>query len=124
MPSHRLAQPAGADIDVEVAVAYGLSVGDLVRMLEDFPLLDRGQPPLSGEMRSTITRDTLLAKAAKRMKSATQPWAKRVADAADLGAQAYIPSEIAEKALRHRQRVVAIPDSKQALSNENSMLQI
>ena len=87
-----------ADIDAEVALAYGLSLNDLERMLDDFPLLDRGQPPLTGEIRSTITRDTLLARAAKRTKASAQPWVTRVAKATALGAKAYIPSEIADVA--------------------------
>jgi len=93
-PCARMAQLRPA-IDAEVAVAYGLSIDDLVLMLEDFPILDRGQPPLPGETRSTITRDTLMACAARRMNESTEPWKTRAAKALALGAQAYIPSEIA-----------------------------
>jgi hypothetical protein len=58
-----------AEIDAEVAVAYGLEIDDFELMLADFPILDRGQPALPTEYKSTITRDTALAVAAKRM-----PW--------------------------------------------------
>ena len=82
-----------AEIDAEVAVAYGLSIDDLKIMMADFPLLDRGQPMLEREARSTITVDTLLAATAKRMRENGEPWASRARHARDLGARAYVPSE-------------------------------
>lgn len=85
-----------AEIDAEVAVAYGLGLDDLALMLQDFPLLDRGQPPLQGEGKSTITRDTALAIAGKRMGVRVDEWQKRARMAHELGAQAYVPSEIAK----------------------------
>jgi hypothetical protein len=84
-----------AEIDVVVASAYGLDFQDLERMLEDFPLLDRGQPALPGERKSTITRDTFLAAAAKRFRVKPDPWRNRLHDAQRLGAVAYVPSEFA-----------------------------
>ena len=54
-----------AEIDAEVAVAYGLNLGDMELILRDFPILDRGQPMLPGEAESTITRDTVLAAVGK-----------------------------------------------------------
>jgi hypothetical protein len=84
-----------SEIDAEVAVAYGLELTDLELMLSDFPILDRGQPPLPGEFKSTITRDTVLAMAAKRMGSRLNLWEKRAKEARVIGAQAYVPSEIA-----------------------------
>lgn len=86
-----------AEIDAEVAVAYGLSVEDMALMLDDFPILDRGQPPLSGEPKSTITRDLALATAAKRMGASAREWERRVSLARELGARAYVPSEIASE---------------------------
>ena len=85
-----------AQIDAEVALAYGLGVDDLTLMLEDFPLLDRAQSALPGERRSTITRDTLLAAAAKRLRSSRSAafWTNRVNAARSLGAHSYMPSEI------------------------------
>lgn len=87
-----------ADIDAEVAMAYGLAVDELALMLEDFPILDRGQPPLPGERRSTVTKDVALAAAAKRMGADQQPWQDRVAAARKSGARPYVPSEIAGEA--------------------------
>ncbi|MGV3569892.1 MAG: Eco57I restriction-modification methylase domain-containing protein [Ramlibacter sp.] len=84
-----------AEIDAEVSVAYGLSLDELALMLHDFPILDRGQPPLVGETKSTITRDTALAAAAKRMGDAATTWQLRAAEARSLGARPYVPSEIA-----------------------------
>jgi hypothetical protein len=84
-----------AEIDAEVAVAYGLNIDDLELMLNDFPILDRGQPALPGEAKSTVTRDTALAIAAKRMGERTCSWEKRAHEARGMGAQPYVPSEIA-----------------------------
>jgi hypothetical protein len=84
-----------AEIDAEVAVAYGLVLDDLRIMMADFPLLDRGQAPLEKEERSTITNDTLLAAAARRMREDSEPWASRAKRAYDLGARPYVPSEFA-----------------------------
>jgi len=94
----RRAAELRASIDVEIAVAFGLKFEQLTAMLSDFPLLDRGQPALPGEDRSTITRDFLLLTAAKRMRRSTQALSARVKQAEQLGAIAYVPSESAEMA--------------------------
>ncbi|MCK6552188.1 restriction endonuclease, partial [Myxococcota bacterium] len=90
-----------AYVVVEVARAYGLDVDGLARILEDFPLLDRGQPPLDAEARSTITRDLVLSTAARRA-GADDRWAERVARARALGAIAYVPEELARAAKARR----------------------
>lgn len=81
-------------IDVAAAHAFGLDLTDLQIMLADFPLLDRGQPALPGETRSSVTTDTLLAAyaAATGMQG---PWQGRADAAYAVGAQAYTPSEYA-----------------------------
>lgn len=84
-----------AEIDAEVAVAYGLDLNDVELILEDFPILDRGQAALPGEIKSTITRDSVLAAMAKRTGSQTAVWSHRLAEARAFGAIAYVPSEIA-----------------------------
>jgi hypothetical protein len=84
-----------AEIDAAVAIAYALRLDDLRIMTADFPLLDRGQPPLETEQRSTITRDMLLATAAKHMAEDPGPWVSRVRQARNLGARAYVPFEFA-----------------------------
>ncbi|MFE1027198.1 Eco57I restriction-modification methylase domain-containing protein [Streptomyces sp. NPDC058818] len=85
---------ARSEIDVLVARAYGLGAEELQLMLEDFPLLDRGQPVLDAEERSTITRDLVLAQAHSGV--AAKPWADRVAQAQRLGAVAYVPADYAQ----------------------------
>lgn len=87
-----------SEIDAEVAVAYGLSVADLELALQDFPILDGGQIGLPGDVRSTITRDTVLAAMAKRVGSGYKGWKIRAEEARALGAQAYVPSELASGA--------------------------
>lgn len=82
-----------AELDVLVASAYGLGTKDLGLILDDFPLLDRGQPPLAGETRSTVTRDLVLAKAAVRFDATATVYEQRVDDARQVGAIPYIPAE-------------------------------
>lgn len=82
-----------AEIDVEIAVAYGLDVSELELVFNDFPLLDRQQPAIRGESRSTITRDTVLAGLAKRTGCDPTYWLERIKEAKTFGAVAYIPSE-------------------------------
>lgn len=90
----RMAQLRG-EIDAEVAVAYGLDLKDMDLVLQDFPILDRGQIALPGESKSTITRDSVLAAVAKRLASRSTVWSHRAMEARALGAMAYVPSELA-----------------------------
>jgi hypothetical protein len=82
-----------AFIDIAVQTAYGLVFRDLELMLCDFPLLDRGQPPIDGEERSTVTRDFLLFHASMRFKERSGQYADRLRAAREVGAVPYIPSE-------------------------------
>ncbi|MBE2251078.1 MAG: N-6 DNA methylase [Myxococcus sp.] len=84
-----------AAIDVVVLRAYGLEFDDLALMLRDFPLLDRGQPPLPGEDRSTVTRDLVLTRAAEQFGVDAAEYGVRLGRAKKLGALPYIPSEFA-----------------------------
>lgn len=90
----RMAKLRG-EIDAEVAVAYGLDLKDMELVLQDFPILDRGQVALPSEGKSTITRDSVLAAMAKRTGIRSTIWSQRVEDARALGALAYVPSELA-----------------------------
>jgi hypothetical protein len=85
-----------AAIDIQVLVGYGLDFDDLLVMVKDFPLLDRAQPPLPGEPRSTVTRDLLLTRAAVRFDICTGEWSERLMQATKLGAVAYVPSEFGD----------------------------
>ena len=83
-----------AEADVLVATAYGCTEADLRLMLKDFPLLDRGQPSLPGEDRSTVTHDLLLSSWAHRKRRQSEI-GQRVSAATQLGAIAYLSSEFA-----------------------------
>ncbi|WMT42271.1 hypothetical protein RE628_07665 [Paenibacillus sp. D2_2] len=84
------------NIDIAVLTAYGLRYEDLVVMLDDFPLLDRGQPSIRNEKVSTITCDYLLLVAAKHFgKNIDEDLQARVDEAKSVGAVPYIPSEMA-----------------------------
>lgn len=82
-----------ASIDIAVHAAYGLGFEDLALILRDFPLLDRGQPPLEREERSTVTRDFILAQASRRFRVQSGRYLERVTAARAAGAVPYIPSE-------------------------------
>lgn len=84
-----------ADIDVAVHSAYGLGFAELELVLQDFPLLDRGQPALPGESRSTITRDLILSRGAERFGRRGGELSRRVSLALSQGARPYCPSEFA-----------------------------
>lgn len=50
------------DIDVLVARAYGLNFKDMSLILSDFPIMDRKQPRIGSEKKSSVTRDLVLSK--------------------------------------------------------------
>ncbi|MDV5998824.1 restriction endonuclease [Kocuria rhizophila] len=80
--------------DALVAAAWGMSVEDLEIVMRDFPLLDRGQPVLPGEPRSTVTADCVLAELAG-IRSVDHPSTERAAAALAGGAIPFIPAEYA-----------------------------
>jgi hypothetical protein len=85
-----------AEIDAIVAQTYGLGPAEMAMILDDFPLLDRNQPPLEGEPRSTITRDRALLALHEGLgldAQATRSLRDRALRATRLGAIAYLPSE-------------------------------
>jgi hypothetical protein len=84
-----------AEIDVEVLKAYGGGISDLSLILKDFPILDRGQPPIPGESRSTITTDFVRLYASREFGESIDEVAERVKAARDAGAVPYVPSELA-----------------------------
>ncbi|MCX7595483.1 MAG: N-6 DNA methylase [Fischerella sp.] len=94
-----------ANIDLVVLAAYGLGYQDLVIMLQDFPLLDRGQPPIYNEKYSTITRDFLLQCAARRYYVSDRIISERVEAARMIGAFPYIPSEMVSAVFDNKKEV-------------------
>jgi len=110
-----------AAIDAAVVDLYGLEVDEYAWLLQDFPLLDRGQPvwfstgQASRRAASTITRDTALLALARRRglndldlrdlphwKASDEPTscAERVSLAEAAGATAYVPSELTAQTRR------------------------
>jgi hypothetical protein len=86
-----------AEIDALVMEAYGLAPSEAKLVMRDFPLLDRGQPPLPGEARSTITGDLVLLEMNRRHGSEYDRLAGRVDAALAAGAEAYVPSQLARR---------------------------
>ncbi|MCM3556368.1 restriction endonuclease [Janibacter melonis] len=84
-----------ARADALVAAAWGITVDDMRLVLDDFPLIDRGQPPLAGEPRSTVTVDLVLATLAELLDESAPAAAQRVQNARGVGATPYIPAEYA-----------------------------
>jgi predicted RNA methylase len=74
-----------------VLTAYGLSDNDLDTILTDFPLIDRAQPALEGERRSTVTRDLLFSRAHDPQFASEAR--NRLEIATQIGAVAYIPAQ-------------------------------
>jgi len=86
-----------AEVDALVMETYGISPSEAELVLHDFPLLDRGQPPLPGEARSTITRDLVLLEISRRHGVDDGALAARVDSALSAGAEAYVPSQLASR---------------------------
>ena len=82
-----------AEADVLVANAYGCTEAEVSVMLQDFPLIDRGQPCLPGEQRSTITADLILHEWSRRKRKVNDDVSVRLSQAMKRGAIAYLSSE-------------------------------
>jgi Alw26I/Eco31I/Esp3I family type II restriction m6 adenine DNA methyltransferase len=85
-----------ARIDLIILIEYGLGYLDLLKIMEDFPLLDRGQPSILGESNSTVTTDLLLYKAAIYFNQPYEILENRVKLAKEAGAFPYLSSELAK----------------------------
>jgi hypothetical protein len=81
------------NIDLACFRAYGLSGEDVALVLSDFPSLDRGEPPLPGELRSTVTKDFILSAVDTPDR---QKHAQRAEAALSFGARPYRPSQSAD----------------------------
>lgn len=86
-----------AHSDLLVAKLYGVEPSELALILEDFPLLDRHQPTIWGEKRSTITRDFLLSRAQRSTDDLNLK--ARITEAQKVGAVPYVPSHLGSIAL-------------------------
>ena len=87
-----------AAIEAHVLRAWDEDVATLSKILEDFPLLDRAQPPLPNEKGSTITRDLTLLRVGEHVGGVSvaqlQYWSERVEAARSLGAVPFVPSHL------------------------------
>jgi hypothetical protein len=83
-----------AELDAAVALGYGLSYGDLVHVLASFPLLDRAEPALEAEARSSITRDLVLAAFCRLGGEHDPEHADRVRAARATGAIGYVATPL------------------------------
>jgi hypothetical protein len=86
-----------AELDALVMEAYGIKPSEANLIFRDFPLLDRGQPPLPHENRSTITRDLALLRVSESQGAQDDRLADRVDAALKAGAEGYIPSQLARR---------------------------
>lgn len=81
-----------ARIDALIAYQWGITLTEMELVLCDFPLLDRGQPPLPGEERSTVTRDCVLHHFAK-ISGTAHPSSARFLESIKEGAVPYTPAD-------------------------------
>lgn len=85
-----------AEADVRVLRLYNQRPHAMKLILEDFPLLDRGESPIAGESSSTVTRDFLLLRALESDRNSDMPaigqLRRRVKAARLAGAVPYFPS--------------------------------
>jgi hypothetical protein len=83
--------------EVEVLKAYALPFDLAVHTLESFPLLDRLEPPLEGEDRSTIPRDLVLAGYSESLEHpSARHYRERADRATAIGARPFVPETRAE----------------------------
>ena len=82
-------------LDVIVADAYGCDEDDLWIILDDFPLLDRGQPTSSDQYKSTVTTDLLINTWRRFRTDSGDDEFRRLQEAKSIGAIPYMSSEFA-----------------------------
>jgi len=89
-----------AELDAAVALGYGLAYDDLSHIVQSFPLIDREEPPVNGESRSTVTLDLLLAAYCRQAEARDPGHAERVRAARRVGALGYVAAPL-RKQLPH-----------------------
>ena len=98
-----------AELDGAVALAYGLSYTEFAHVLSAFPLLDRAEPPLPDERRSTITRDLALAAYCRLAGEHDPEHAARVRAARELGALGYVATPLRARLREQSRRPAELP---------------
>lgn len=116
-----------AEIEWRVLQAYGLDASALGIVLADFPLLDRGEPPLQGESRSTVTADLVALRAMQNLGgkpelrgrlATVDELEERVGAALGGGAVPFRPSQLA--VMIHFQRK-QVGNNSERSSNHNTV---
>lgn len=87
-------------LDVLVADAYGCDEDDLWLIMDDFPLLDRGQRTNDDKTKSTITIDLLISTWRRLKKYDGNEVLSRIEESKNSGEIPYLSSEFAECAQR------------------------
>ena len=100
--SYGILQQIRAEIDARVSLLYGLDLADTKLILEDFRLIDRHQRPLTGEERSTITRDLILENYCRLAGLDSTPYLERVEAARQFGATGFLPAQFCASSPRDR----------------------
>ncbi|EGQ8312542.1 N-6 DNA methylase [Vibrio parahaemolyticus] len=84
------------NIDALCFAAYQLSLSEVEVILGDFPLLDRSQPCIKGEARSTVTKDFVMSRLYQFNGISDQnsiEYSSRLKEALACGAIPYVPSQ-------------------------------
>lgn len=84
-----------AEIDARTAASWGIGLADMRLIMQDFPLLDRGQVVLPGESRSTVTHDLVISTLAELLgeENNAEIEIERVRRSRVVGAIPYVPAE-------------------------------
>jgi hypothetical protein len=85
------------EIDLACFRAYEIDAEHVALILDDFPSLDRAEPPLPRERRSTLTRDFVLSAIDIRNQD---KYAERARMAIEIGARPYRPSQSTDSQLK------------------------
>jgi len=87
------------ELDALAFGTYELNQSECELVLSDFPQLDKEQPPIVGEPKSTITRDTVLLAVSKRMQDGKRKafFEARVSKAHKAGALPFVPNQFSEQ---------------------------
>jgi hypothetical protein len=108
VPPRAMAPCSGTRGDAEAAIleSFALPFELAEHLLKGFPLLDRSQPPLRHENRSTITRDLVLSSYAELLNHpSANYYRERVIQASALGACGFIPATRDEIAVEEEPEV-------------------
>lgn len=104
---------ARAELDAAVALAYELSYGDFVHIIDTFYVakkarLDRLEPAIDGEIQSTLTKDLALAAYCRLAAIHDAEHADRVRAARSVGAYGYVANPLRQKIAQSASPLLAL----------------